>query len=132
MKIVITGGSGMVGTAFAHLKSDHELILIGRKQADLLIRGQLRKVLDRENPDAVIHLAAKVGGVQSNMDFVADFYSINARMNCNVIDECHEAGVQRVISLLSTCVYPDNATYPLTEDQVHNGRPHKSNFGYES
>ena len=51
-------------------------------------------------------------------------------MNCNVIDECHEAGVQRVISLLSTCVYPDNATYPLTEDQVHNGRPHKSNFGY--
>lgn len=130
MKIVITGAFGLVGTALARSKSKHELVLIGKEHANLVVPGQLSEILDREKPDAVIHLAAKVGGVKSNTDFVADFYSQNIRMNCNVLDECHDAGVQKVISLLSTCVYPDKATYPLTEDQVHNGRPHKSNFGY--
>ena len=130
MKIVITGGSGMIGSAFTRVNTNHELVLINRSHADLLVRGQFTKVLKKENPDAVIHLAARVGGVKSNTKFVSDFYSQNVWINCNVLDECHTAGVERVVSLLSTCVYPDSAIYPLTEDQIHNGAPHFSNFGY--
>jgi GDP-L-fucose synthase len=130
MKVVITGGSGMIGSAFTRVSTNHELVLINRSHADLLVRGQFTKVLKKESPDAVIHLAARVGGVKSNTKFVSDFYSQNVRINCNVLDECHAAGIERVVSLLSTCVYPNEATYPLTENQMHSGPPHFSNFGY--
>ncbi len=121
----------MVGSAFSGLGSTkYELILVGRQQADLLQKSEFLKILDIYKPDAVIHLAARVGGVKGNTDFISDFYSQNARMNCNVLDACNERNVQKVISLLSTCVYPDDVKYPLTEDQIHNGPPHPSNFGY--
>jgi GDP-L-fucose synthase len=71
-----------------------------------------------------------VGGVKGNSDFVADFYSENIRMNANILDAAHRHDVRKVLSLLSTCVYPDKASYPLTEDQIHSGPPHPSNFGY--
>lgn len=130
MKIVLTGGFGMVGSAFERIKTNHKFVFIGRSRADLLVRGHFTKVLKEEKPDAVVHLAAKVGGVKSNTEFVSDFYSQNIRINCNVLDESHEAGIQNVVSLLSTCIYPDKAVYPLTEDQMHKGPPHQSNFGY--
>ena len=130
MKIVVTGGTGMVGSSFNDVDTDHNIVLVGSKDADLLQQGSFTEVLKREKPDAVIHLAAKVGGVKGNTDFIADFYHQNALMNCNVLNECNNFGIPRVVSLLSTCVYPDKATYPLTEDQIHDGRPHDSNFGY--
>ncbi len=130
MKILVTGGKGMVGSAFRSIKTSHDLVLIGRKDADLLDKQSFEKVVDTHTPDAVIHLAAKVGGVKGNSDYVADFYSQNARMNVNVLDVCHDRGIEKVVSLLSTCVYPDDVKYPLTEDQIHKGEPHFSNFGY--
>jgi GDP-L-fucose synthase len=71
-----------------------------------------------------------VGGVKGNSDCVADFYGDNTRMNTNILLLAHSLGVKKVLSLLSTCVYPDSATYPLTEDQIHNGPPHPSSYGY--
>ena len=101
----------MVGSAFSGLGStEHELILVGRQQADLLQKSEFLKILDIYKPDAVIHLAARVGGVKGNTDFISDFYSQNARMNCNVLDACNERNVQKVLSLLSTCVYPDDVS----------------------
>lgn len=134
MKILVTGGQGMVGSAFSDPKvsghSDHEIILANRNFADLTVYSQFKNVLEAYKPDAVIHLAALVGGVKGNTDYVHNFYSVNARINCNVLDACQSAGIRSVVSLLSTCVYPDKVTYPLTEDQIHNGEPHQSNFGY--
>ncbi len=130
MKIVVTGGTGMVGSAFNKINTKHQLVLIGSKDADLLSRPQFSDLLALHKPDAVIHLAARVGGVKGNTDFVSDFYSENIRINTNVLDCCHSHDIQKVVSLLSTCVYPDDVQYPLTEDQIHNGEPHRSNFGY--
>lgn len=129
-RILVTGGDGMVASSFKSLVSNHEIILAGRKEADLLIREEFEDLLIKTKPEAVIHLAAKVGGVKSNTDYISDFYSENVRINCNVLDACNSLGIKSVISLLSTCVYPDSPVYPLTEDQVHNGSPHPSNFGY--
>ena len=130
MKILVTGGSGMVGSAFKEVKTEDEIILIDRKRADLKIKESFKEVLWEEEPDIVIHLAAKVGGVKGNTDFVADFYSDNILINTNVLNCCKDLKIPKVVSLLSTCVYPDSVDYPLTEDQIHKGPPHKSNFGY--
>jgi len=85
-----------------------------------------------EEAECMIHLAARVGGVKANTDFVADFYSENHALNQYVMSLAHNARINKLISLLSTCVYPDApyVTYPLTEDQLHSGAPHHSNFGY--
>jgi GDP-L-fucose synthase len=81
--------------------------------------------------DTVIHCAARVGGVKANTDNIADFFDDNVRMNMNVLGACKEMGC-KLVSILSTCVYPDvpYVKYPLTEDQLHMGPPHHSNFGY--
>ena len=81
-------------------------------------------------PERVIHLAAKVGGVKSNSENVGDFFSENTLMNTHVLHGAKVYNVEKVISLLSTCVYPDEVKYPLTEEQFHSGEPHVSNFGY--
>ena len=51
-------------------------------------------------------------------------------MNDNVLSACHELGVQKVVSCLSTCIFPDKTTYPIDETMVHDGPPHCSNYGY--
>ena len=84
----------------------------------------------RSQPDAIIHLAARVGGVKGNSDFVSDFFYENIQMNTNLLETARIYKVPKVLSLLSTCIYPDNPEYPLTEEQIHNGEPHQSNFGY--
>ena len=58
------------------------------------------------------------------------FYSNIEKINTNVLAAANFSNVNRVLSLLSTCIYPNNANYPLTEDQIHSGPPHPSNFGY--
>ena len=118
----------MVGSA---LKRVHPAATyVGSQDCDLTDRDKTLKLFEIHRPDHVIHLAAKVGGVKGNNDYVADFFTKNIQMNTNVLAACHAFGVKKVISLLSTCVYPDEVRYPLTENQIHNGPPHSSNFGY--
>lgn len=130
MKVLITGGTGLVGSAFKEIKTDHDLIFLSSKECDLRDNNQVDLLFGSYNPEAVIHLAAKVGGVKGNTDFISDFFSENIQINTNVLNTAKKNKVEKVLSLLSTCVYPDNPTYPLTEDQIHNGEPHQSNFGY--
>jgi GDP-L-fucose synthase len=129
-KILITGGTGMVGSAFNDLSTEHELVLVGSADYDLRQASDCRCMLADNQPDAIIHLAAKVGGVKGNSDYVADFFCDNMMINTNILQSAVEFKVPKVLSLLSTCIYPDNPIYPLTEDQIHNGEPHRSNFGY--
>tara|TARA_R110001592_G_scaffold57627_2_gene175211 strand:- start:3454 stop:4383 length:930 start_codon:yes stop_codon:yes gene_type:complete len=130
MKIIITGGTGMIGTAFKNLKTDHELISVGSSDYNLKDSVHTKKMILEHTPDAIIHLAARVGGVKGNSDHVADFFHENIMINTNVLSTARELNVPKVVSVLSTCVYPDKVTYPLTEEQMHMGPPHESNFGY--
>jgi len=130
MKILITGGTGMVGSAFKNIKTEHELILVGSKNYNLLWLEDVEKMLHEQQPDGIIHLAARVGGVKGNSDYVADFFHENILINTNLLTIARRNSISKVVSLLSTCIYPDNPIYPLTEDQIHNGEPHQSNFGY--
>lgn len=120
--LLVTGGSGMVGAAFKNLLPD----------AEYITKKQLHDFSYTIKDKLVIHLAAKVAGVKANTDFISDFYTHNSEINQKVLDYARIGKAKKVVSLLSTCVYPDApyVTYPLTEEQLHIGPPHSSNFGY--
>lgn len=131
--LLVTGGSGMVGNAIVrNMPSKHTIVAVGSSDYDLTDPVKTKKMFRDIQPTKVIHLAAKVGGVKANTDFVADFFNENILINTNVLMAAHKYDVQNMVSLLSTCVYPDQkwVTYPLTEKQLHQGPPHESNFGY--
>jgi GDP-L-fucose synthase len=128
MKILITGGTGMVGSAFKKILPD--AVYISSKDYDLIRGSSCADMFVEHEPDCVIHLAAKVGGIKANTDYIGQFYNQNMLINSNVLNCARGFGVQKVVSILSTCVYPDKTTYPLVEKNIHCGEPHRSNFGY--
>tara|TARA_A100000172_G_scaffold16038_2_gene8572 strand:- start:2386 stop:3315 length:930 start_codon:yes stop_codon:yes gene_type:complete len=127
--LIVTGGSGMVGSAFKSVTPQAEY-------PDRRALWDMMSMVDTSGEafagKNIIHLAAKVGGVKVNTEEIADFYMTNSALNQALLSSCLLSKANKVISLLSTCVYPDGPyiTYPLTEDQLHLGPPHKSNFGY--
>jgi GDP-L-fucose synthase len=123
MTKVITGGSGLIGSAF---KDGVKL----NSKRDLRDYDKAEFAIGMYKPDVVVHCAAKVGGVGANMEFPADFFMDNIRMNTNVIQACKELKVKKLVSFLSTCVFPDNVEYPLDENKIELGPPHHSNFAY--
>uniref|UniRef100_UPI00358F457E GDP-L-fucose synthase isoform X2 n=1 Tax=Myxine glutinosa TaxID=7769 RepID=UPI00358F457E len=91
---------------------------------------QTRLLFEKHKPTHVVHLAAMVGGLFRNLQYNLDFLRNNVCMNDNVLHCAFEAGVKRVVSCLSTCIFPAKTTYPIDETMIHNGPPHESNFGY--
>ncbi|XP_031158318.1 GDP-L-fucose synthase-like [Sander lucioperca] len=137
MRVLVTGGSGLVGKAIEHVVQQEggklegeEWIFLSSKDADLVDVGQTRAVFEKYRPTHVIHLAAKVGGLYLHMRDNLHFLRDNLKINDNVLQTAHEMGVTRVVSCLSSCIFPDKTTYPIDETMIHNGSPHSSNFGY--
>ena len=126
--ILVTGGSGMVGSALQEIIP--EAIFLSSRDCDLRAIDEVEQLFERYKPEYIIHLAARVGGVKANMSYLGDFYYDNILINTNVLQAAHQHQVKKVISVLSTCVYPDKVSYPLTEEQIHLGPPHSSNFAY--
>ena len=127
--ILVTGGSGLVGQ---HLKDVlPNAVYISSKDYDLTQMHEVKEMMGKYEPDIVIHLAARVGGLMDNMTYPVDYLEENIIMNTNVLKSCHEFGVEKVIGILSTCIYPDKVdTYPMTEKDLFNGPPTPTNFSY--
>jgi GDP-L-fucose synthase len=133
--VLVTGGSGLVGHGIKaaweqEKRDDEEFYFASSKDADLTDKNATRKLFEKVKPTHVIHLAAKVGGLYGNMKANLDFLKINLALNEVVLSLSHEFGVKKVVSCLSTCIFPDKTTYPIDETMVHNGPPHTSNYGY--
>ena len=126
--ILITGGSGMLGSSFKEFVPN--AIFVSGSMCDLKKIEDVECLFAEKTPKYVIHLAAKVGGLKANLNNLGSFYYENIIINSNVLEASRKFNVKKVVSLLSTCVYPDKITYPLTEEQIHNGKPHDSNYGY--
>ena len=124
MGIMVTGGSGLVGST---INAD---IKLSSKDADLRNWNETISIFEKYKPDEVIHCAGKVGGVGSNMNYKGEFYYDNIMINTNVLEACRITGVKKVVSFLSTCIFPDDIEYPLTEKKIHIGEPHNSNYAY--
>ena len=91
---------------------------------------ETESLFQQHQPTHVIHLAALVGGLFANMSANCDFFRNNIKMNDNILSCSQKHGVKKVVSCLSTCIFPDKTSYPIDETMVHNGPPHPSNFGY--
>ena len=128
-KILVTGGTGMVGSAIHQVLGDRG-VYIGTKTCDFRNLKDTVTLIKQQQPSAIIHLAARVGGVKENQDNMGEFFYENMKINLNVLHAAHLAGVPKLVSLLSTCVFPDQTNYPLFEKNIHNGEPHSTNFGY--
>lgn len=124
MSTLITGGTGLVGSS---LKNG---IKLSSKDIDLRDWNKTITKFKNINPEKVIHCAAKVGGLGGNMNHKGEFFYENIMINTNVLEACRQIGVKKVVSFLSTCVFPDDVEYPLTEKKIHLGEPHSSNYPY--
>ncbi|EGZ13147.1 hypothetical protein PHYSODRAFT_511177 [Phytophthora sojae] len=134
--VLVTGGTGLVGHALQDVVATRgpsdpdEWHFVGSKDADLRDASQARALFERVRPTHVLHLAALVGGLFHNLARKVDFFRDNMAINDSVLQNCQQFHVQRLVSCLSTCVFPAETTYPLDESMLHNGRPHSSNEGY--
>ncbi|ORX33586.1 NAD dependent epimerase/dehydratase family-domain-containing protein, partial [Kockovaella imperatae] len=138
----VRAGSGLVGSAIRHVIStepegstfgqrpDEEWIFLSSKECDLRDFNATTKLFEKYRPTHVIHLAALVGGLFANMSRKLTFLRDNLLINDSVLQNSHDFKVQKLISCLSTCVFPDKVEYPLRESSIHLGPPHQSNFGY--
>ena len=118
-KIYVAGHHGLVGSAiWNNLQQRGYTNLVGRsyKELDLTDQVSVRQFFDQEQPDAVVLAAAFVGGIMANSLYRADFIMQNMQMQCNVISEAYRHGVQKLLFLGSTCIYPKNAPQPMKED----------------
>ena len=129
-RVLVTGGTGMVGNALQEILP--EAVYISRSDCDLRDKGAVEKLFQQLQPQKVIHLAARVGGVKANQDKMGEFFFDNVMINTNVLHTAYCSGVDKLLSLMSTCVYPiaECVSYPLTEDQLYSGKAHHSNFAY--
>lgn len=129
MKVLVTGGSGMVGKSLSVMRPNW--IYVSSTDYDLTKESDVKHMFDTIQPDVVIHLAARVGGIIDNIKYPAEYFDQNILMNTLVLRYSHLNNVHRFIGILSTCIYPDVVdTYPMTEDMLHAGPPTTTNFSY--
>eukprot|EP00916_Digyalum_oweni_P025229 GHVL01041598.1.p1 GENE.GHVL01041598.1~~GHVL01041598.1.p1 ORF type:complete len:355 (+),score=103.12 GHVL01041598.1:405-1469(+) len=153
--VLVTGGHGLLGHAVRWVEEEdkkniyedayenideniYEYIYLKREDGDLTILSEVIQIFEKYKPTHVIHLAAKVGGLFSNLSNNIEYLRQNILLNHNVLECCHSYKVNRLICCLSTCIYPENSNSNiggpppqlLDESMIHSGPPHPSNEGY--
>ena len=132
MKYYVAGHRGMVGSAILRQLQAQGAEIITRTHAELNLVDQaaVRAFFEAERPDAVILAAAKVGGIHANNTYPAEFIYENLMMEANVINSAYRAGVQRLLFLGSSCIYPRLAPQPMREDALLTGTLEATNEPY--
>ncbi len=127
-KILVTGGSGLVGGHLKDLLPDAKYI--SSKDYDLRSESEVKKLCE-QGWDHIVHLAARVGGILDNMIYPAEFIEQNLLMNTLLLKYARINEVPKLTAILSTCIYPDvYKSYPLKEEDLHKGAPQITNFAY--
>lgn len=132
MKLLVTGGGGMVGRNLRQHPglSSYDVLAPSSAELDLTDTRATFDWFERNRPDIVVHAAGKVGGIQANIAAPVEFLTRNTDMGRNVILAARQAGVKRLLNLSSSCIYPRNGVNPLTEDMILTGELEPTNEGY--
>ena len=131
--IFIAGHNGMVGSAIVRKlqrQSDVNIITRSRKELNLLDQKSVRDFFSSESIDQVYLAAAKVGGIYANNEYPADFIYENLMIESNIIHSAHQTGVQQLLFLGSSCIYPKMADQPMREDALLTGILEPTNEPY--
>jgi len=129
-KLFVAGHKGMVGSAVCRTNSDYELITFDKKELNL--RDQLTTdfAIRQSKPDLVIICAAKVGGIHANNTYPADFIYDNLIIQSNIINSSYKHGVEKLLFLGSSCIYPKFAEQPIREDSLLTSSLEPTNEAY--
>ncbi len=133
LRVFVAGHRGMVGSAIVRQLSQRDdvtLVTRSRNELDLLNQAAVQAFFATEQIDQVYLAAAKVGGIHANNTYPADFIYENLIMECNIIHAAHLAGVQKLLFLGSSCIYPKMAKQPMQESELLQGTLEPTNEPY--
>lgn len=133
MKIYVAGHSGMVGKAIVNLLKDNkgnEILTCPHEKLDLVNQYDVKKYFENQKPDVVIIAAAKVGGIHANNTYPASFIYENLMIQSNIINSSLESGVNKLLFLGSSCIYPRLAEQPMPEEALLSGQLEPTNEPY--
>ncbi|SDW10127.1 GDP-L-fucose synthase [Nitrosomonas eutropha] len=133
-KIIVTGGTGLVGRALVNELNKQGLrniISLGSRDCDLRNSCAVQELMERIRPDYVFHMAARVHGLGGNTRYKSDILVDNVLINTNVVEHARRSGVKKIVAMGSGCVYPElKGQEELYEEQVWSGPPHPSEDSY--
>lgn len=132
-KVLLTGGSGFLGGHVREVLLERGVTAIVSPRAaevDLTDAHATRALFERERPDLVLHLAAKVGGIGANLKHPGTFFRDNMAMGLNVLEEARRVGTSKVVIAGTICAYPKFAPIPFREEDLWNGYPEETNAPY--
>lgn len=132
-KILLTGASGMVGSAVYRLLKSRlyaHLLTPSHKELNLVDQVQVDQYFDIHRPETVLMIAAKVGGIAANKSDPVGFLSENTRTQLNLFEACHKYGVHKSLFLGSSCIYPRECPQPMKEEYLLTGPLEPTNEGY--
>ncbi len=131
-RVFVAGHTGMAGSALVRrLKREPcQILTIGHRELDLSRQAPTENFVASARPDVVIVAAGRVGGILANSSYPVEFLADNLAMEVNLIRASHAAGVQKLLFLGSTCIYPKFAKQPMTEDQLLTGALEPTNQWY--
>jgi GDP-L-fucose synthase len=132
MKILVAGGSGLVGSAIVRelQKTDLDVYGVSSKNVNFLDRNSTFEFISDYKPDVIIDAAAKVGGIGGNDAHPVEFLSQNIQIQCNLMDAAHNARVSKFVFLASSCIYPRDCPQPIKEEYIMTGKLEESNSAY--
>lgn len=131
-RVWVAGHRGMVGSAVVRRLATEgcEVVVAGRDEVDLTEQVQVRQWMASEKPEAIVLAAARVGGIKANNDFPVDFLYQNLMIEANILQAAHEQGVERLLFLGSSCIYPRLAPQPIPESSLLTGPLEPTNEWY--
>jgi GDP-L-fucose synthase len=131
-RVWVAGHRGMAGSAIVRrlARENCTVIEAGRDELDLLRQADVERWMDTNRPDAIFLAAAKVGGIMANNTRPAEFLYENLVIETNIIGAAHRTGVQKLLFLGSSCIYPRLAAQPMTEEALLTGPLEPTNEWY--